>query len=266
MLILLLTLPVILAHGQSLASGGSNKAHVLFLGSFHMANPGKDLYNMQADDMLAPKRQAEIAKVVEQLRAFQPTKIAIEAPVGSDGVNQKYQQYLNGQYALTADEVDQIAFRLAKELGQSQVYPIDVAADLPFEAVQDFAKKNGKEEQLNQFFEEVPKEMQKISDTLKNGTVGDTLRYINQESQVQSGEALYMRFVRFAGKGDYPGPDFLAEWYRRNMRIFSNLRNIIDSPSDRILVVYGSGHAYCLERNTLDSDDLVLEKLSAYLR
>ena len=96
--------------------------------------------------------------------------------------------------------------------------------------------------------------------------MGDTLRYINQESQVQSDQALYMRLMRFAGKGEYPGPDFLAEWYRRNARIFSNLRNIIDSPSDRVLVVYGSGHAYWLERNTLDSDDLMLERLSAYSR
>jgi hypothetical protein len=36
------------------------RAEVLVLGVYHMANPGHDVFNMLADDVLAPKRQAEI--------------------------------------------------------------------------------------------------------------------------------------------------------------------------------------------------------------
>ena len=71
--------------------------------------------------------------------------------------------------------------------------------------------------------------------------------------------------ARFAGNGEYPGPDLLAEWYRRNARIFSNLRNIIDSPEERVLVIYGAGHEYWLQRDVADSDDLVLDQLSDYV-
>lgn len=35
----------------------AKKARVLVLGVFHMANPGKDVFNLQVDDVLAPKRQ-----------------------------------------------------------------------------------------------------------------------------------------------------------------------------------------------------------------
>src|ERR1700688_4990874 len=87
-----------LSHAQS---GAAAKAHVLVLGTFHMANPGRDMFNVQADDILAPKRQAEIAAFVEALKAFRPTKIAVEAPVDKPEINQKYQQYLAGKYALT---------------------------------------------------------------------------------------------------------------------------------------------------------------------
>jgi len=254
----------LLVQGQA-QSGGADKAHVLVLGTFHMANPGRDMYNVQADDMLAPKRQTEIATFVEALKAFRPTKIAVEEPVGQPEINQKYQQYLAGNYALTASEVDQIGFRLAKELGHAQLYPRNVMADFPFEAVQDFAKKNGKEELLNQSLEQGPEQVAKISDTLKNGTVGDVLRYINQEEEIRKDQALYMTFARFAGNGEYPGPDLLTAWYGRNARIFSNLRNVIDSPADRVLVIYGSGHAYWLQRDVLDSDDLVLDRLADYV-
>ena len=40
-------------------------AEVLVVGTFHMANPGHDMFNMQADDVLAEKRQKEIAQVID---------------------------------------------------------------------------------------------------------------------------------------------------------------------------------------------------------
>jgi hypothetical protein len=262
----MLLLPVLSFLAQSQAqSGAAAKAHVLVLGTFHMANPGRDMFNVQADDMLAPKRQAEIAAFVEALKAFRPTKIAVEAPVDKPEINQKYQQYLAGKYALTAGEVDQIGFRLGKELGHTQLYPINVMADFPFEAVQDFAKKNGKEELLNRSLEQGPKGVARISDWLKNGSVGDTLRHMNEEEEIRQDQALYMTFARFAGNGEYPGPDLLTAWYGRNIRIFGNLRNVIDSPSDRVLVIYGAGHAYWLQRDVLDSSDLVLDRLADYV-
>ena len=55
------------------------RAEVLVLGVYHMNNPGRDVFNTEADDVLAPKRQAEIAQVIVALERFRPTKIAVEA-------------------------------------------------------------------------------------------------------------------------------------------------------------------------------------------
>jgi hypothetical protein len=64
---------------QSSAEKPADRPQVLVLGVYHMANRGHDIYNMHADDVLTPKRQAEIAQVIEVLRKFNPTKIAVEA-------------------------------------------------------------------------------------------------------------------------------------------------------------------------------------------
>src|SRR5205823_4480694 len=48
---------------------------ILVLGTYHMANPGHDIHNMQADDVLAPQRQQEMAQLMEALKKFHPTKI-----------------------------------------------------------------------------------------------------------------------------------------------------------------------------------------------
>ena len=42
------------------AQSGS-RPEILVLGTFHMANPGHDIHSTQVDDVLAPKRQQEIA-------------------------------------------------------------------------------------------------------------------------------------------------------------------------------------------------------------
>src|SRR5437867_12175399 len=72
----------------------ARRAEVLVLGVYHMANPARDVFDMQADDVLAPQRQQEIAELAAVLKKFQPTKIAVEAASGEDVVPKRYADYL----------------------------------------------------------------------------------------------------------------------------------------------------------------------------
>src|SRR6267143_3823706 len=110
---------------QSSADQPADRAQALVLGVYHMANRGHDIYNMHADDVLAPKRQAEIAQLIEVLKRFNPTKIAVEADLFSPTnptTNERpkqYADYLAGKHELSRDEVEQIELRLATELAQT---------------------------------------------------------------------------------------------------------------------------------------------------
>jgi hypothetical protein len=251
---------------EAVRTTSAKKARVLVLGVFHMANPGRDMFNLQVDDVLAPRRQKELSDLAEMLKRFQPTKIALESPAGSEKIRKQYEDYLAGNYSMTRSESDQIGFRLAKELGHKQVYGIDIQGDFPFDPIAQFAKKNGKEELLNGLISQVPKEIEAMSAVLSKGTITDLLRYINQDEHARRDHEFYMSLAQFAGNGEYPGPDLLAAWYQRNIRIYSNLRGMIDSPDDRVLVIYGSGHLFWLQRDVLDSPDLELVRLSDYAK
>src|SRR6266567_2731747 len=120
------------------------RPEILVLGTYHMANPGHDVYNMQADDVLAAKRQQEIAQLIEVLKKFDATKIVIEAEVGSKRAEQQYSDYLAGKYTLSRNEIDQIGYRLAKELGHRAIYPVDEDGDFPMQRVINYAKANGR--------------------------------------------------------------------------------------------------------------------------
>src|SRR5512141_3216498 len=88
---------------------------VMIVGGFHMSNPGHDLHNVQVDDVLTAKRQAEIARIDRALGRFRPTVVAAEWP--ADLVAQRYPKYLDGSLAPSRNEVVQLGFRLAKASG-----------------------------------------------------------------------------------------------------------------------------------------------------
>lgn len=249
--------------GVSLPFSAQSKPRpeILLLGTYHMANPGHDVFNVQADDVLAPKRQQEIAQLIEVLKKFKPTKIAIEGDVWGKRADQ-YKDYLAGKYTLTRNEIDQIGFRLAKELGHSAIYPVDVDGDFPLQRVNNFAKAKGTSNKLEAVVNGWGALAKGQEAYLKSHTILETLEFSNSDSRVARDMGLYFQLVPFGEPGDYAAGDLLASWYQRNIRIYTNIVRLIDSPNDRILVVYGAGHLGWLRQNISNDPTVDLKKLS----
>jgi hypothetical protein len=240
------------------------RPEILILGTYHMANPGHDIHNIQADDVLAPKRQAEIEHLLSVLKKFRPTKIAIEADVGSKQVEREYADYLAGKYALSRNETNQIGYRLAKELGHRAVYPVDESGDFPWQRVVNYAKANGMFEKFSRLEDGTSKQVAEENDFLQSHTVLEMFEYMNSDSMAAHGIASYYAFVPYGDPYDYAGPDLLAAWYQRNIRIYHNIVKLIESPSDRILVIYGAGHLGWLQQDAANDATVKLRKLSEF--
>jgi hypothetical protein len=236
------------------------RSEILVLGTYHMANPGHDIHNMQADDVLAPKRQQEIAQLIEVLKKFHPTKIAIES-VGNYRVKQ-YSDYVAGQYTLSSNEIEQIGFRLAKELGHHTVYPVDEDGDFPWEPLVNYAKANGLGEKFDAIEARNAAQVKDDDNFLRSHTVLETLQYMNSDSMAARGIASYYAYVPYGDRFDYAGPNLLAAFYQRNIRIYHNIVKLIESPSDRILVIYGAGHLGWLQQDVSNDPTVRLRKLA----
>jgi len=240
------------------------RPEILILGTYHMANPGHDIHNIQADDVLASKRQAEIEHLLSVLKRFRPTKIAIEADVGSKQVEREYADYLAGKYALSRNETNQIGYRLAKELGHRAVYPVDESGDFPWQRVVNYAKANGMFEKFSRLEDGTSKQVAGENDFLQSHTVLEMFEYMNSDSMAAHGIASYYAFVPYGDPYDYAGPDLLAAWYQRNIHIYHNIVKLIESPSDRILVIYGAGHLGWLQQDAANDATVKLRKLSEF--
>lgn len=259
--------PALFASSQSPAGAPAapGRAEVLVLGVYHMANPGRDVFNMQADDVLAPKRQAEIAQLVEVLKRFRPTKVAVEAGVWSDRVPKAYAEYLAGKHELTRNEIEQIGFRLAKELGHKAVYPVDADGDFPYPRLVNYAKGSGRSKELDALMGEIGAAVKAQDEYLASHTVLETLLYMNADERVAEDVGTYYRMAHFGEPGDWAGADLVSDWFRRNMRIFSNVVRLVDSPNERVLVIYGAGHLGWLQHSLENDPGLRLRKLAEFV-
>lgn len=237
------------------------RAEILVIGTYHMANPGSDVHNMRVDDVLSPKRQQEIAQLIDVLKTFCPTKIAIEAAPGGRRV-QQYADYLAGTYTLSRNEIDQLGYRLAKELGHRSVHPVDVDGDYPYYRVLNYAKANGRVHEFDAMSASVAAMVKAQSDFLQSHSVLETLLYMNSDSHTARHVAVEYAYLPFGDPFDYAGPDLIAAWFQRNVRIHRNINALIESPNDRILVIYGSGHLGWLRQSIANHGSAKLRKLA----
>ncbi len=238
---------------------------ITILGTYHWANPNLDAVKSNYEDPRSPKRQAEVRQLLEKLKAFKPTKIALEQPYGSPAAQDRYARYLKGEYELSANETDQVGLRLAKELGHATVYPFDVRLGMDMDAVMKAAAANGQTDKL-QAMQRAFGEIAKWQAAQASMTILEALRQHNDPALIREGQAFYTYMAEIGKDTSYVGADVVVRWYERNLKMAANLLRIASSPSDRVLVLVGSGHAYWLHEILATSPSVAIEPSITYLR
>jgi hypothetical protein len=234
----------------------------MIVGDFHMSNPGRDLHNVQVDDVLAPKPQAQIEAVTQALARFHPTMVAVEWP--ADITTDRYAQYLKGTLAPSRNEVVQLGFRLAKITGLSTVHGIDVDGDFPYDAVAAYAKAHGQSALLDEQNAAIEAVVQEQTGMLRDNGIGATLRFLNDPKTVAEGNGFYRTTLRIGGGTDQPGAELMTAWYSRNFLICANLVQRA-KPGDRVVVFYGSGHTFLLRQCASETPGFRLVEPNDYL-
>lgn len=244
------------------------QVEVILLGTYHMEEPGLDEVNVTADDVLADDRQRELDVFVENLERAAPDLVAVERPASqADAVNDVYARYLNGNVSYDEEhefaprhpdrddetvacrsEVIQVGFRLADSLGHDRVVPVDVPErlgdDPDFEALESEGYEPTSKIDVPRFDNE---DLQtSLDDRLADSTITGYHRYLNEEAALHYNDGMFDEFLRYGDGENYAGPDALAKWYRRNLRMAHNIWQAVAADTRRVLLVVGSGHVHIL--------------------
>jgi hypothetical protein len=233
----------------------SERPTMLVLGSGHLANPGRDLVNVRVDDVLTEKRQVQIAKVVEQLAAFRPTFVAVEWPQAVQSkLDGLYDDYRAGRRQLTATERDQFGMRVAATLNLSRVYAVDWVNSPPGDQkLYDYpawAAAHGQKAKLQAMIERTLARAVRLG---PDEPIADWLIRMNRPQSLLDNHRAYFDIATIGDAESQPGAAWVGGWYARNLRIFTSLRQLGAGPQDRILVIFGYGHAYLLRQLARES-------------
>jgi len=248
----LLLLPLGCAATPEAPSAGEKPlaVEVMVLGTYHMGNPGADLVNMEADDVLAPLRQAELEDLSRRLAAFQPTAIMVESEGRRpDLLDEGYAAFTPEALNTDRNETTQVAYRLAHELGLTRVYGVDTREGeidfFPFGKVQAFEAANGLDV-TGAMIAEVQARAAQFAEVQKSRTIPDLLTLENDPATINAmHNAFYYGLFDLADADSQPGAQLNYGWYARNALTFSKIAATTE-PGDRVIVLFGSGHAYWL--------------------
>ncbi len=230
-----------------------SKTKVLVVGTFHFDYPNLDALKIEERDqidVLSEQRQKEMQVLLDYLKKFKPTKIGIEAH--NHRFTEDLRSYQAGKLKLGRDERHQLGVRLADELNLDTLYAIDAGSmtnDIG-ELIPDY---------MNQLWEDYDWKSDDLIDSLKRNwfnyqtnlmkeiSLLNYLKYINTEESHQFGYGNYL--TGDFRLGEFRGADVLSSyWYNRNLRIFRKIQDITESKEERILLIFGNGHAALLRQ------------------
>ena len=97
-------------------------------------------------------------------------------------------------------------------------------------------------------------------------TLGRLLAEVNAPDEPMSSgnAALYYGFLQFGSGDDLPGAELNGRWYTRNALIFAKLMQVAQ-PGDRIVLIFGAGHAYWLRHFASTTPGYMLVEPNDYL-
>lgn len=235
---------------------------VMILSTTHFDNPGRDVFNIAFDDVMSEKRQAEIAAVAEALDNFAPTAVAVEW--GAEAAAKDYAAYVAGTLKPTPNEVVQIGFRLAAARKLATVHGIDVSGDLPFEALSKYLEARGEMPKLEADLAAIAAQVAEIQAVVDNKSIAAVLRFLSDPALSARDNSFYRGLTRYGAGDEQPGAALLIAWQTRNTQICARLVQAA-KPGDRIVVLYGSGHAFLLRQCVSETPGFRLIEANDYL-
>ncbi len=242
------------------------KPEVMIVGVYHLGNTS-DLISIERENDNDLQLQAK--EVVDALSRFNPTKLAVEAEWEVQlKLNESYRKYQWDDPNPTKDEIEMIGFPLAKKMGISEVSCVDWRGDdnesAPIEDILQYAKEY-EPERYKEIMTTYMEPMQREAEEWSKLTILEGYKRVNEAETVKKMHQFYMEFAMIGKEKEYYAMDWLTWWYKRNLILYTNVRRLISSPEDRILLLIGGGHVHLIKQFLEESGVCTVVDANEYL-
>ena len=223
-------------------------AQVMLFGTFHFKDAGLDVAKHKDIDIFTGENQAYLEALTQRLQGFKPTLVLLEYnPENDELINERYREYLAGNYELPANEIYQLGFRIAKLAGHERVYSFDNRnVEWQAEAMFEYAKKHDSP-QMKTFNKTIESYTAEDDRARATESLKELLQRQNDPENDRKNMDLYVA-TNSIGAGDgYSGAVSSASWWERNFYMYANIQKLV-APGERVIAIGGSGHMAILKQ------------------
>lgn len=165
-----------------------------------------------------------------------------------DAINSLYSAYREGKAKLGNTEAEQFGLRVAAGAGLKTVHAVDWNGLPPGEQGQYDWFAYGKDKYGEEWAAKMRDPARSPFPPLRGQSIIKWLRTLNTPSALAKSHRFYFDIAEVGLDDSHQGANWVGSWYARNLKIFGNITKLADSAEDRVLVVYGAGHAYLIRQ------------------
>lgn len=254
-----------------------NPKDVLLIGTFHYNNPGADVAKTKTFDIMSESAQNDLKKMTQAIKAYNPTQVFVEWPYDEQQkLDSLYQKYLAGTYFendslsdfYQKNEIFQLAFRVAKANDLPKVYAMDYKTSFPFDDVIASIEKNKQLELKSKIFDGISKFTVDFDDKIASGiSLPELTLYLNTPEMRAMSNDFHNNLMTVAGAPDeFSGPLLTAEWYKRNLYMWSLIKKNTSETDERVMVLAGASHVAMFELFIKEDRRWTITELEEILR
>lgn len=249
---------------------------LLIVGSFHMAGSTQDAVQRSPADMTTPARRAELDALVQSLSRFGPTRVAIESSRTSTVWNDRYAAWPRGAPPPGTNEIELLAFPVARAAKLAALSPVDYPMWMDgTQAIDRQEPRAGGAPPASaapatlpasRLLVDVMEQVAADDAHLATHTVAEHLAWLDAPARARASQRwdVLSNLAPASGTSRYETTDFATNWYKRNLRLYTNLVDLA-APGERILLLIGAGHVHLLRGLAQDDPRFCLAELPDYL-
>ncbi len=245
--------------GSTIENSDTNKISILNFGSIHLSG-STDAYS-SVTNIHNPLVKVDIKKIVDKLVTFKPTIICVEIPPEStDFINETFQKYKTDQSNRInySEEVNVIGLEVARLSGAKKIYGIDNPIGFDYPSLIALANKSTADslyvKQVMNRYEQVNKK-----------PILEQYKEINTKGYKMETFDFYNFLATMHSPTNFEGADIIAEFYKRNLRMYTNFSAIPLTKKDRVLIIMGATHTAYFDVFIGNSPKYKLEKVDNYI-
>ena len=222
------------------------KIEVLNFATFHMQ------YTPDANkvefDQYDKKNKVETYEIAKKLAKFKPTVILVEVvPNKNEVLQNDYQNFLKSKDYKTkfGGEIALIAYEIGKIAGVKKIYGIDEQETAAYNYNIGNELKNQVDSLTSKYY--LKSVIAKFKELEKKSTL-EKLKFYNTREGLDIFFNANADILTYnSTQGNFEGADEASKFYRRNLRIYSNINQIPLNVNDRVFIIMGASHSAFLD-------------------